>query len=423
MIVLRKGEELKRRYPGSIRDLGIGRGTLYFTDRRVCFESDKKGMCLQVYYDKLYNWTRKKRSIVLRWREPKPGEEIRVGDPKFDVEVELDASKFNGDPLTVWEVSKSLYYQVVKYHRIGWEGAGMYLDDYSNIYHWWWDREHEQVNPVVPVKKGTKMGQPKDLYDKKDLFAYKDGKLIGSKPVIFNDVMQGEQWTKLSYCWKKYVGFENTYVDEYIDNLIGNRTEKRTFEEYEKEADGPIPVHGSLLEQDMVENVKVWKFLSDQLKIDTVTGQIKEESGGTKERAVEFNNKHKKTEKNAVENWTRNLKELEQANNTKELKKIYPANAYGWNGGTIYDMVEYVKKVQPALVRMRDILQDKMDKGLIKSMSEYDGTAHQLFRILAPMALDGKDVSQADPGVMVLSEINAAYKDARRFRRHLIETV
>ncbi len=425
MIVLRKGEELRRRYPGRIKDLGIGKGALYFTDRRVCFESDKKGMCLQVYYDKLYNWTKKKRSIVLRWREPQPGQEIRVGDHKFDVEVEPDGSKFNGDRLTTWEVSKSLYYQVVKYHRIGYGGAGLYFDDYSNVYHWWYDTEDEQKNPVVSVKPGTKLGQLKDIYDDKDLYIYSDGKPFRNRLVAANDIMQGVQWTMLSYCWKKYVGFENEYVDKGVDRLIGNRTEEMTHEEYEKKTGDPIPVHGSLLEQDMIENVKMWKMFSESGILDKFKGIIKEESFITKEDAIRYNNKNQENSKRMDKTWIELLHEYEKTNNIKELEKIYPANDF-CKGGTIYDMVEFAKKAKPAFIRTAEIMKNLIEKGAfeLKSLHDYLRIEGEIGKILIPLALDGKDVSKADPDVKVTSLTEVVQRDIRRHRsRNLTETV
>ncbi len=157
MIILRRGEKIKRRYPAKTKKDGAGKGTLHFTNLRVVFESDKHGFCFECGYQYLYNWTRKKKSIIIRWHEPmKKGEEWDWGCPQYSAEFEIADTKFNGGKLLVWEVSKSLFYRMVFFHKAS-EGpawaSGFYFDKNKSLYSWWQDTEKEQKKPIWEAGK------------------------------------------------------------------------------------------------------------------------------------------------------------------------------------------------------------------------------------------------------------------------------
>ena len=109
MIVLRKGEILKRRYIAKIKEMKIGKGTLYFTNRRICFESNKHGMCLDIDFEDLYNWGRDEKNLYVRWWEINKDGTSPFPDGRGTVKIEL-ISKINGDKIYSIEVTLSLYY-------------------------------------------------------------------------------------------------------------------------------------------------------------------------------------------------------------------------------------------------------------------------------------------------------------------------
>ena len=108
MIVLRKGEILKRRYIAKIKEMKIGKGTLYFTDRRICFESNKHGMCLDIDFEDLYNWGRDEKNLYVRWWEINKDGTSPFPDGRGTAKIEL-ISKINGDKLYSIDVTMSLY--------------------------------------------------------------------------------------------------------------------------------------------------------------------------------------------------------------------------------------------------------------------------------------------------------------------------
>ncbi|ABK77293.1 hypothetical protein CENSYa_0660 [Cenarchaeum symbiosum A] len=129
MIVLRN-EDLIMRYPAKIK--GYGDGVMYITSTRICFESDKKGLCFDLDYSHLFDWTPKKKSIEIRWQELEVGQARHErSDHIFKVEIEL--KKRRGKKVDPKDVHYVLYYTHTDRFIHSSRGAGWYLNDKEEL--------------------------------------------------------------------------------------------------------------------------------------------------------------------------------------------------------------------------------------------------------------------------------------------------
>lgn len=102
MIAMREsGERIRRRYPATLKTMG--RGTLYITTRRVVFESDSHGVCLELHFKHLFEWYPiARRKCRLSWHEPDPKtKDVRLTDKPFECEITLErrSDKWKPDPI------------------------------------------------------------------------------------------------------------------------------------------------------------------------------------------------------------------------------------------------------------------------------------------------------------------------------------
>lgn len=132
LIVLGDGEELRRRYPAKMKN--VGKGTLYLTSSRVCFENSKDEFCFGVSYENVFNWGRDKKNLYLTWYEPQPGRGWKYSDRRRETSFEIGRKKFNGSELTTFEAAMSLYYSFAAHFRYGYKGVGIYAEQNEKIY-------------------------------------------------------------------------------------------------------------------------------------------------------------------------------------------------------------------------------------------------------------------------------------------------
>ena len=102
MITMREpGERIRRRYPASLKKMG--KGTLYITSRRVVFESNTHGVCLDLHFKWLFEWFPiARRKCRLSWFEPDPDtKDMRLTDKTFDCDIVLERrmDKWKPDPI------------------------------------------------------------------------------------------------------------------------------------------------------------------------------------------------------------------------------------------------------------------------------------------------------------------------------------
>ena len=211
MIILREGEELRRRYPAKIQEMG--KGTLYFTNRRVCFESDKHGYCFGVKLENIYNWGRDKHHLYITWYEPQTAGNWTLSDHRYEVKIEMGRKKFNGDPLKTFDVGASLYYAHKNFFKYGFAGAGLYGDmyngkpktyDHFRDLHMTWDevksRKHGLANHEVM----------RDL----DNYSFKNEYIricLGKENV---KKLEFEKWTRGVLIWTEYT------TPDYMEDKI-----------------------------------------------------------------------------------------------------------------------------------------------------------------------------------------------------------
>ncbi|MCY4490388.1 MAG: hypothetical protein OXC46_02870 [Thaumarchaeota archaeon] len=127
------GEQVRRRYPAKIKKMD--QGILYFTSTRMCFESERYGLCLDLPYHNMYNWGRDEKNLYVTWYEPLQGRKWKFSDHKFEAKIELGNKKLNGEDLSTFEVAWSLYYSYVfSYDVYDEKCKGYYQDRFGTIY-------------------------------------------------------------------------------------------------------------------------------------------------------------------------------------------------------------------------------------------------------------------------------------------------
>ena len=125
-LILRPDEKLRRRYPASIEE--FGRGTLFYTDRRVCFVSDRHGLCFDLHFENMYNWGRDRHNLYITWYEPENLGKWLFGQPRHVVKIRIGGEKYNGQKLTTFDVAYSLYYAYEAHYRYGQKASTVYPD-------------------------------------------------------------------------------------------------------------------------------------------------------------------------------------------------------------------------------------------------------------------------------------------------------
>ena len=138
MIVLEKHERLRRRYPAELKK--YGKGIFYITSKRLVFEADKHGAVFVLKFDRLYNWSKAKKSITIRWyaqeqnhiREVDRVNTFRPVGPIDSAEFKFD--KKDGKKIDLEEVHYALFYALTDFYTYGTRGLGYYFDHQGNMY-------------------------------------------------------------------------------------------------------------------------------------------------------------------------------------------------------------------------------------------------------------------------------------------------
>ena len=132
MIRIRKDEYIRRRYDAKIK--GYGDGTLFLTNKRLCFESSKHGVCFNLELAHIWDWLAKKKKIRIRWQELYPGQsQIPFDSEIFSVDIEL--IKKNGYRADPKEVHFALFYAYTDEVKYGYDGLGWYVNEKRELHH------------------------------------------------------------------------------------------------------------------------------------------------------------------------------------------------------------------------------------------------------------------------------------------------
>lgn len=164
-LILKGDEVLRRRYPAKIDKMG--NGTLFFTDRRIAFISERHGLCFNLHFDNVRMWGRDKKNFYIRWIEPqqeKSGTDT-LDMHRYEVKIRIADKKYNGWKLTTVEVAASLLYNFMYHYSHGhpegeYESQGLYPDRgedgkihmfsrYDDTFTWAWDERNRLKRGVL----------------------------------------------------------------------------------------------------------------------------------------------------------------------------------------------------------------------------------------------------------------------------------
>ena len=136
MIAKRENEETVREFKGKIK--GYGKGTLHVTTQRLCFESEKYGMCFDLDYDHLFSWQGTKKGLVVKWQElPETRTVLLPEDPIHKVEIQLDHNKHKKNEMDVYGVAHyTLFYAYTDAVNCqGKRGYGWHMNEKNELVH------------------------------------------------------------------------------------------------------------------------------------------------------------------------------------------------------------------------------------------------------------------------------------------------
>ncbi|ABK77296.1 hypothetical protein CENSYa_0663 [Cenarchaeum symbiosum A] len=366
MIVLRN-EELIMRYPAKIK--GYGDGVMYITSTRVCFESDRKGLCFDLDYSHLFDWTPKKKSIEIRWQELEVGQARHErGDHIFKVEIELKKRRDKKvDPIDVHYV---LYYTHTDRFIHSSRGAGWYLNDNEEIMQRFYYTHKPQIVRVVGEDDLVRRATESMLFEKK----------TGIE-------MNGDE-----------------LYDEYMDRVARDSGStvleqliyKRRLMRKAWEADETWDCESGLCDEQMAR-----KFSKAQIRV--------------LERHI----------RRRLPRWIKEhedlIKEYESKKDELELTNLKPIVYNGtavFKGGTIYDKLEWYRKALVAYSRVYEIMKDmEFECGGQADRYEKDLLCHFIEKLDR-----GEDISDYTPVVQKIpSATVAAKKKIAAYRNNLKE--
>lgn len=195
MITLRENERLERRYIAKIKQENVGKGVLYYTNQRVCFESDKHGLVLELELGDLYNWGRDKKHLYIQyWKNEYE---------KDTIKIEI-IEKFHGGIVSTFEVALSLYYRYVFFKKWGPKAEGFYLNNKQEPLTHFWDSILLPWNKVGRHYKISEL--PKHVNYDGMFYSKKDSVLFG-------------QGNSTCIAWRRII--EQKILDKDNDEKIG----------------------------------------------------------------------------------------------------------------------------------------------------------------------------------------------------------
>ena len=339
MIRFPDGEELLRETRGKTKKYGSG--TLYITSKRVCFDSDRDGLCLDLGYGTLFDWDIIKKGVLIKWQElPEGRTQLTTEDPIHKVEIELESVKVEKKKLSTPQiVHYTLFYAYTNFYNCeGRRGYGWHMNEKGEIVH----RFGEVRTPYTTQKRVVLLDPARDSIEKQLVMdGTGDAKL---DQMIFEN---NEMWT----AWKK----NSRYGHE--DGFISDITNEKN-------------VTVRLMEQ-----------------LEQAVSSVRENIVKTEERitALKEAGDTDELEKVIPTNW-------EEKENY--LGRIRPKTTYTPTG-TIYTQLEHQKKTLKAELRIKEILSGiKFDYGL--QWLAYD---NELKDILMEKLYAGEGISTCSPQI------------------------
>ena len=356
MIILRKKEKLRRRYPATLKK--YGKGYFSITDERICFETDKHGCVLEMEMDRLYNWTKKKKSIIIRWMEskqPKQKDTYKIFAPVGRIgSCEIEKfGKWNGSKVDMQEVHLALFYAFCDYFTYGTKGIGFY---------------------------GTVEGKGYNHF--------------------FNDRKQMEldQWSE-KHNMRGMIKQVNEEIAKYLKKATGE----------------------TLLDQEAMKYLKLreaWKYDERIHRTSKVLSSAMERSEneefkgcGPSKIGINDNITYGGGLPHTIEQWEADIRKWEAEGNTDKLEEYRePSNVVkkGWNrkfkGGTVYDIVKGLKEDIVLKTRLNEILLEQT----FTTTRQHEQYADEVDKILTEKYERGEDISNYTPQVELAEDKTAS---------------
>ena len=340
MIRIRKDEYIRRRYDAKIK--GYGDGTLFLTNKRLCFESSKHGVCFNLELVHIWDWLAKKKKIRIRWQELYPGQsQIPFDSEIFSVDIEL--IKKNGYRADPKEVHFALFYAYTDEMKYGYDGLGWHVNEERELHHRY---------DLTPHKYGT---------------------------VGLHQIMEVQQW-RVDMLEEqellKAAGINEKQRYELLGDFVAYGDE---WVEFFKKNTGKTP-----LEQDIfirVVNRKAWQKdgIFDKVYGLRTKEQIEKRLKNRSEKGTVV------MKKNTIEHLRQDIAKYEKENNTEKLTEVFPpshakpgeqpvnytnlfgvtiSQEYSWKntgglpskGGTRQDHVKAYTKALPVYKKLEEIL-------------------------------------------------------------------
>lgn len=312
MIVLGKDERLRRRYPGKLKS--YGKGMMYLTSKRICFEHEKHGLCLDLKFTHLCSWSYKNRSLTIRWSElVEQTRDNTCPIPEFNCEIELDKKRSDGRSIDVVEAYYAIFYAYCNFWKYGPKSIGWRVDENGQVWN------HLQANQKEPFK-GT----------------------------------EADQWSEYMWGIIQNQMLYNIHAGHPLLTVSKDGKEEDFLNTY------PYPGGDTLLEQEINAMLDRRILAGWDRKFSKLYG-FSEKAEVEDFDPVSEIKKYLVNAENGLVNIKNEIQQYEKENNTKELERVRPASPphYGpsyFSGGTVYDFLESQKDCMTVIRRAAEII-------------------------------------------------------------------
>ena len=378
VLPLEAGEKITRRYRGRTDGRSAGDGTIYYTNRRLCFRPDNVRGILNIPYDYLMLWYRFEGSIEVVCAIPEENMTVEIppdypdwdpyairgrkysGDCKsFNVKIEIE-SKINGEPVTTWEASKALFYQYTKHHGCGMMGAGFWTDP-SGMHNLYFDTADDESGPMdaadddisMHIGKVMKRIQEEQYAFLKCAEEGRSGRHTTSPPV---DSLTGKQ-VQCTLGSRIWFDTQDSYVTRYEGWNEDNMLDKNYIR--------------------VCEPGNMARWVNEQFR-----------PGGA---AIRNSEKH-------LAEWRESVRNAEKRDCECLDCRIEPHNLF--EGGNKKDYLKFLEKDIKVRIRMYELMRKRAKKKMFKDMIELKTYEGELYRRLSKaFHKNGKNISKYSPQI------------------------
>ena len=455
MIILQKGETLRRKYFADLKK--YGKGIFYITDKRLFFDSDKhRGCVMNMPLDNLYNWSVKKDKIILRWHDgdfDRATVTKRWNNPHFywDCDVRtghmFSAELKFGKKDDTEEVHLALFFAITEFFRYSMKGLGFYADVNSNMYNHFHNNEKNQkpirriledewcvmfnIHHLIANKMAKEIGHP--WYSKHGDPASEDS-VVGEAHIkwLKENGYPLDATDKNSMYYKTHIkrledkGYS---VDEIVENPDGCEFVLSAYDlmnvYYHSEKSGKTPIG-----QDMFRWLRMYLAIEkDEVPLGLAPCALYYQDDFIKNDGlftVEFEEDRIEGKQKRIEIVKGKIKKLESEGNTGKLEEYIEGDGpeerypHKFNGGNMYDLLEWCKKELVIETRVVELASGKK----FRTKKQGVDYVNKLRRLLMEKFYAGEDISDYSPKIELLTlDCDIAKKEIAQFAEKLTVTV